>query len=380
MTGIRKALTALTLAATLATSSVLAGCSLESVPVPSLVNGPSYEISARFRDALNLPQGAPVKLEGNVVGTVATIRADDYVAQVVLRLREGTPVPVGSRAQVRTTAPMGEAYVELTPPSERTTTGSPALLVEGDVLPLAATTTAPDVSDLLVALSASVTGGPFADISTIIKQLNVALDGHTGDVHQLLARLETLMRGLNAHTDDIDRVLDGMDRLAGSLARDAPTLSRAVDDLTPAIRTLAGQRADLVRMLARLSRFAESSTTVVVATRESLVRQVEEVGPVLTTLIDNMDRMKPLMQGVLDFGAALDSASPGDFARFELTALLAPGDLSHLPGSPGGPPGPRPGDPAPTLPGLPLPTPPGVPGVPGVPGLGGLSGLLGGGG
>ena len=44
----------------------LGGCSmsLESVPLPSQVKGPSYELKAQFRNALNLPQGAPVKLRG----------------------------------------------------------------------------------------------------------------------------------------------------------------------------------------------------------------------------------------------------------------------------------------------------------------------------
>ena len=94
------------------------------------------------------------------------------------------------------------------------------------------------------------------------------------------------------------------------------------------------------------------------ATKESLVRQVNEVGPVLSTLIDNMDRMRPLMQGVLDFGKALDSASPGDYARFDLTALLAPGDLSNLrlPGLPGRSPAAVARDPpTPGLPSLPEP-------------------------
>jgi phospholipid/cholesterol/gamma-HCH transport system substrate-binding protein len=320
------------------------------VPLPSLVSGPTYELEAEFANALNLPQGAPVKLHGNVVGTVQDIRARDYVARVTLRLREGTPVPRGTRAEVRTTAPMGEAFVELTPPAA--STGTPALMRPGQSLPLSSTATAPDVTDLLVALSASVTGGPFADISTIIKQLNVALDGRTGDVHQLLQRLDNLVAGLNAHTADIDRVLDGMDRLGSRLAHDTPTLTRAIDDLTPAVRTLSGQRADLIRLLTRLTRLSTSSRRVIAATRDSLVRQVEEVGPVLATLIAKMDRMRPLMQGVLDFGHALDSATPGDFARFDLTTLLAPGDLSRLPGLsglPGGGTNPQPG--LPTLPG-----------------------------
>ena len=300
--------------------------------MPSQVSGPSYELKAEFRNALNLPKGAPVKLHGNRVGTVQEIKAHDYVAQVTLRLRQDTPVPRGTRAEVRTTAPMGEAFVELTPPEESGVKRG-LMLRNGDRLPLSSTTTAPDVSDLLVALSATVTGGPFADISTIIKQLNVALDGRTGDVHQLLPALNTLVTGLNAHTDDIDRVLDGMDRLGSALAADAPTLSRAIDDLTPAIATLSGQRADLMKMLDRLTRLSTVSQRVIGATKESIIRQVNEVGPVLSTLIENMDKMRPLMQGVLDFGAALDSASPGDYARFDLTALLAPGDLSNLPSS-----------------------------------------------
>jgi phospholipid/cholesterol/gamma-HCH transport system substrate-binding protein len=60
----------------------LCGCSLESVPLPSQVRGPSYELEAEFHNALNLPQGAPVKLDGNVVGTVQRITAHDYVARV----------------------------------------------------------------------------------------------------------------------------------------------------------------------------------------------------------------------------------------------------------------------------------------------------------
>ncbi len=358
-------------AAALVLGVVLGGCSLESVPMPSLVGGPSYRLGAEFSDALNLPQGAPVKLHGNIVGTVERIRARDYVAHVTLRLRDGTPVPLGTRAEVRTTAPMGEAYVELTPPPNAGT--SPVLLHEGNRLPLSATTTAPDVTDLLVALSASVTGGPFADISTIVQQLQVALEGRTGDVQDLLSRLNTLVTGLNRHTEDIDRVLDGMDRLGASLARDAPTLARALDDLTPAVQTLSTQRADLVRLLSRLSRLSRASLRVITATSASVLQQLEEVGPVLATLIANMDRMKPLMQGVLDFGAALDSAAPGDYARFELTALLAPGDPSYLPGSPaaGG---------SSQAPGAgPVPKLPGVPGIPGPDLLGGLSGLLGGG-
>ena len=75
----------------------VSGCSLESVPMPSQVSGPSYELKAEFRNALNLPKGAPVKLHGNRVGTVEDIKAHDYVAQVTLRLRKDAPIPAARR-------------------------------------------------------------------------------------------------------------------------------------------------------------------------------------------------------------------------------------------------------------------------------------------
>ena len=65
--------------------------------MPAQVSGPTYELTAEFRNALNLPQGAPVKLHGNRVGTVQEINAHDYVARVTLRLRKDTPIPHGTR-------------------------------------------------------------------------------------------------------------------------------------------------------------------------------------------------------------------------------------------------------------------------------------------
>ena len=75
----------------------LTGCSLslESVPMPSQVTGPSYEVKAEFRNALNLPQGAPVKLRGNRVGTVQEIKAHDYVAAGDAAAAQGHPDPAG---------------------------------------------------------------------------------------------------------------------------------------------------------------------------------------------------------------------------------------------------------------------------------------------
>src|SRR3546814_16606241 len=88
------------------------------------------------------------------------------------------------------TSPMGTAFVELID-------GKGENLPEGSVIGLASTTKSPDVADLLASLSVVVTGGSFADIKTIIDEVNVALDQNTGDVRELMGRRNSLVTGPN---------------------------------------------------------------------------------------------------------------------------------------------------------------------------------------
>lgn len=367
----RLAVPALALAALLP----LTGCGLElrDVPMPRLVSGPTYTVDSVFEHALNLPVGAPVKLDGDTVGEVTAVTAKDFRAHVRLALRDTTRLPRGTRATVRLTAPMGESFVELTPPA----VAGGGTLRDGDVIGLAATTASPDTTDLLSAMSLVVTGGSFADIRTIVTELNTALSGNEQHVRRLLARLDAMVTGLDAHTADIDAVLDGLDRLGARLARDSGTLADAVDRLTPAVRTLAAQRASAIRMLTALTRLGETSTRVIRATQDDLVRQLRDVGPVLDSVIRAQRQLTPIMRGVRDFGRELDDATPADYAMFDLNTLAAL-DVNGAPlvdeGRNGGPPTLHlPDYPAPRLPGLPT-GPSGSSGVPALPGIDLLTG------
>ena len=52
----------------IAVALTLTGCSqatLRDVPMPSLVSGKTYEVTAEFRNVLGLPEQAPVKMDGD---------------------------------------------------------------------------------------------------------------------------------------------------------------------------------------------------------------------------------------------------------------------------------------------------------------------------
>lgn len=324
MTGVRGWVAAVALAVGAGTAGC--GLSLEDVPLPSLVDGPTYDLTVEFEDALNLPVDAPVKLDGATVGQVTSVEAGEYVAEVGLALSTSVRLTDTSRAEIRLTSPMGTAFVQLFPG-----TGG-ELLAAGATLPAAATGSAPDVTDLLSALSTVVTGGSFSDISTIITELNTALTGNAGDVRRLLARLDTTVTDLSAEFPRVDRLTAALDRLTTRLAGDLPEVTRSLTDLTALVRSFDRQRADLVAAMDSLHRFDVVATPLTRAVRADLVAQLEDMRPVLRTLLAGRKDIDGVMRGLVAFASGSDKASPGDFVNFDLTVLLDPDALSDTGG------------------------------------------------
>lgn len=308
-----------------AVGGLAAGCGLglEDLPMPDLVSGPTYAITVEFADAVNLPVDAPVKLEGATVGQVTAVEAGVYVAEVDLALSTTVELRDTSRAEIRLTSPMGTAFVQLFPG----TAGAP--LREGDTLPVAATGSAPDVTDLLSALSTVVTGGSFADISTIITQLNVALTGNAKDVRRLLGRLDTAVTDLNADLPRVDRLTTALDRLTKRLAGDLPEITGSLTDLTALVASLDEQRDDLVTAMESLRRFDVVATPLTEAVRGDLVNQLEDMRPVLRSLLRGRKDIEGVMAGLIAFADGSDRAAPGDFANFDLTFLLDPASFAQ---------------------------------------------------
>ena len=79
MTTSLRARLAVLLATVLAATLSACGPDYGDLPLPgSKVGGPTYRVSAIFDEALNLAQGAQVKVNGVSVGRVQTVTAKDF--------------------------------------------------------------------------------------------------------------------------------------------------------------------------------------------------------------------------------------------------------------------------------------------------------------
>lgn len=317
------------------TATVLPACSADLADVPMPGGGPTdtYELTAEFASALNLPRNAPVKLEGRVVGRVGEVGVRDYVAHADLHVDVDVELPVGTRAEVRLTAPVGEAFVALVPPpaaDPEATEPAVAVLAAGDHLGVEQTSTAPDTTDLLTAISTAMTGGSFADLGIITREMSIALDGRDDDVQHLLGELDEMATTANDNMGTIDASIDALDALAATAVVESESLATSLETLGPAIDVLVSHQASATRLLEAMTTMSTSTQTLLQQTTDQIATQLGDTATVLDQIVAQQDALIPIMTGVSGFGTQLDLATPGDYATFDLSiegSLNLSGDL-----------------------------------------------------
>jgi phospholipid/cholesterol/gamma-HCH transport system substrate-binding protein len=290
--------------------TTLAGCgpTIFSLPRPGgSVAGPSYEITARFTDALNLPDGAHVRVGGVEVGRVEKISTRDYLADVLMRIPRKVVLTDQATAQLRLTTPLGEGFVDIDPGKGTKQLGA------GAVIEPAATNTAATVEDMLAAASVLITGGGLGQLRTIAVELNKVIDGKHGDPRVLLKSLNDTLSAFNSRTADIDKTLAALDSLSGTLVNRQGTLNAALRDTAPAAKLLAEQTDKFSQLLARVVALGKVGDRIVKATRDDMVAALKSAQPVLDALISVSTDIGPTLSELVAFGKFFDRATPGDY-------------------------------------------------------------------
>jgi len=338
---------------------LLTGCgpTLGDMPLPgSGVSGDTITLKADFDEALNLAQGAIVKVNGVDAGRVQEVTLQDFQAQAEMLVQTQAQVRDGATARLRYNTPLGELFVDITNPTEGT------LLASGSVLTEQFTSTAPTVEDALASASLLINGGGLSQLQNVTEELNQILGGREDTVRDLLAESNTFLTQANATTADVGRTLESLNDVAQVLNERQETIHRALQEIRPASAVLRENTEELTTLLKSLRTFSGNANAIVQATREQILYLVRESAPVLAELNKNSDGFAASLDGLIKLAKALDGIVHTDWANL---GVLIPIDGATLDGGDGGLP-----IPIPTLPTLPIPTPtlPGItlPPLPGI--------------
>ncbi|MCW2784317.1 MAG: hypothetical protein JWP74_834 [Marmoricola sp.] len=312
---------------------LVAGCgpTIGDLPLPgSGVSGPTITIKVPFDEALNLAQGAQVKVNGVNSGKVQSVSAKDFKAIAILKVKTSAQMRSNASARLRYTTPLGELFVDVSNPA------SGPLLRNGQELDPANATTAPTVEDALSEASLLVNGGGLNQLQTVTDELNKALGGREDTVRQLLNRSNTFLTQANATTGDIDAALRSLAGLSKTLNENKSTINAAMTEIRPAAEVLRQNTPGLTKLLAQLVKFSGTANNVVGHTRGQIEQMVRQVTPVLQQFLGLHDVLGPSFSDLVNVSKLLNTAVPGDYANMRLTLLLSQITPPNILGTGGG--------------------------------------------
>lgn len=272
------------------TALTLSACDFDVYELP-LPGGPDVAsdpmtVTVHFADVLDLVPRSTVKVNDVTVGQVTDVSLDGYAAVVELEMRRDVELPDNAVAEIRQTSLLGEKFVSLSAPGEG---ASGNRLESGDEIPLERTGRNPEVEEVLGALSLLLNGGGVAQLQTITRELNLALEGREGTARSVLRQVRDFVRQLDDNKGDIVDAIEKLNRLALSIREEQPTIDAALDELPSALDSIDRQREDLVTMLESLEDLSAVGVEVIRASKTATIDSLEALDPVLSQLAASGD-------------------------------------------------------------------------------------------
>lgn len=304
----------------------VAGCSnwrgLNSVSLPGTEGGGpgAFDIQVQMPDITNLQPNSRVRVADVTVGTVTKVERQDWHALLTLRLNAEVNLPANATATIGQTSLLGSLHVELAPPAGIAPQGR---LHQGSLIPLANSATYPTTEQTLAAVSMLLNGGGLGQMQDITEALSTALRGREDDLRSLINQLETFVAKTNEQTGDIIEATDKLNGLAGKFAAQQPVLDKAVRTIPDALQVLKEQRENLIAALDQLGKFSALAADSTRQTKESLVREFNNLGPVLESLANagpNMTRSLSILTTYPFPNETLEKWLRGDYAN--MTAIV----------------------------------------------------------
>ena len=268
---------------------VLSGCAewrgVNSLPMPGTAGGgsDSFEIEVQLPDVSSIQPNSRVRVADVNVGNVTGIERQGWHALVTIRLDGTVDLPANAVATVGQTSLLGSLHVELAPPADTAPVGR---LHAGSVIPLTSSGAYPSTEQTLAAVSVLLNGGGVGRLQDVTQALSTALTGRGHELRTLISQLDIFITRVNAQTDDLIGSLDSLDHVVGQFAAQQPVVERAITTIPGALAVLNEQRDSLADALDQFGRFSAVTTDSVNQTRDALIKELDDIGPVLASLAD----------------------------------------------------------------------------------------------
>lgn len=200
--------------------SSCASITVNSLPQPGGHGNDGYHIILKFANVLNLPDRAKVVQDGTTVGMVTRVELMPDHVNVVSQIESSVVVPSNVHATLQQSTVLGDTYVAL----DRPPTGEAApALADDDIVPLAQTTSPPQLEDTLANLANFVGSGAIQRAQNTIIGINNVTPSQQGQLRSLVNRVAVDLDDLADNIDTVDQWLNGVAGTAEVMVRNRET-------------------------------------------------------------------------------------------------------------------------------------------------------------
>lgn len=254
-----------------------------SIPLPGTEGGGpgSYTIQAQLPDVGNIQRNSRVRVGDVNVGTVTKIERQGWHALLTMKINGDISLPANATATVGQTSLLGSLHIELAAPKNVAPQGK---LRDGSLISLSSGHAYPTTEQTLAALSLILNGGGIGQIQDITRSLSTAFAGREHDLRSLIEQLKIFIGNVENQTHDIIAAADSFNNLLGQIADQKPVVDKALKTIPGALAVLSDQRHNLADALDQLGKFSALTADSVNHTKDNLVKELNDIGPVLESL------------------------------------------------------------------------------------------------
>lgn len=271
-----------------AVTTLVAGCGFQginSLPLPGAIGRGqgSTVYHVEIANVGTLESNSPVMIGDVTVGSVGRMRLSGWHADLEVSVRPGVAVPANAVASVGQTSLLGSMHLQLDPPIGQAPEGQ---LKPGSTIPADMTMTYPSTEQTLSSLAALVNGGGLGQVGDVVRNFNVALNGHEGQVRELIMRLSDVVGVLDQQREDVLASIDEANRVAAVIAGQSQVLDEALQRVPPALEVLTRERPRITAALDKLGSFSDNATGLINDIQVDLIKNLRNLGPIVKALAD----------------------------------------------------------------------------------------------
>lgn len=263
--------------------SLAAACSLDPtrLPVPGAYTPHhSYRVKIEFSSVLNLPARAKVDSGGVQIGVLDHVQLDGTTAVAYVDMTRDTKLPDNTRAELRQATPLGDIYIALLPPEDP----SPAVLRDGDTIPLRNTAPAANVEDVLRSVSNLVAGGAIGTLQDTVVNVNKAFPKNPAELNRIQQTIGGVLNDLAANQNTIDGILSSMENISTNLAANTAVFNRLVTEGPPKLQGLSAITLAILNVVGDSKDIGDLGGQIINPVTGDIIQMLSYITPMVGTL------------------------------------------------------------------------------------------------